>query len=83
MGTRTVELSGGPVEVRALTIGQSRIAGKLEGEESIVAAVAFATGSDKADVATWLEEVPAGDVKAILDAIADVSGLTGAASFPK
>lgn len=81
MSTRTVELSGGPVEVRSLTIAQSRIAGKLDGEDSIAAAISFATGTDKSDVLAWLAEAPAGDAKKLLDAITDVSGLSGAAQF--
>lgn len=81
ISTRTVELSGGPVEVHSLTIMQSRIAGKLDGEESIAAAISFATGTPKEDVLAWLAEAPAGDAKALLDAITDVSGLSGAAQF--
>ena len=79
--TRTVVLSGGEVEVHSLTIGQSRIAGRLDGEESIIAAISFATGTPKDEVAEWLESAPAGDAKALMDAISDVSGLTGAAQF--
>lgn len=81
MSTRTVELSGGAVEVHSLTIMQSRIAGKLDGEESIAAAISFATGTMKEDVLEWLAEAPAGDAKKLLDAITDVSGLSGAAQF--
>jgi hypothetical protein len=83
ISTRTVELSGGTVEIHSLTIAQSRIAGKLDGNESIAAAISFATGTDKSDVMAWLDEAPAGDVKTLLDAITDVSGLSGAAQFQK
>lgn len=79
----TVELSGGPQEVHGLTIGQSRIAGKLDGEESIAAAISFATGTDKPDVLAWLAEAPAGDVTKLLSAITDVSGLSQGAQFPQ
>lgn len=81
LGRRKVALSGGEVEVHSLTLSQSRIAGALEGEERIVAAISFATGVDKRDVETWLEDAPAGDATLLIDAIADVSGLTGAAQF--
>lgn len=81
LSTVKVELSGGPVEVHSLTLSQSRIAGNLEGEARIVAAIAFATGLDKADVAEWLADAPAGDATALINAIMDVSGLSGAAQF--
>lgn len=77
----TVELSGGPVEVHSLTLGQSRIAGQLDGEARIVAAVSFATGIDKRDVEEWLADAPAGDATKLLNAIMDASGLSGAATF--
>lgn len=81
--TRKVTLSGGEVEIRGLTIEQSRIAGKLDGTESIAAAISFATGTDKPDVIEWMESAPAGDVATLLNAISDVSGLTKDAQFPK
>lgn len=81
IGTRTVELSGGSVEVHSLTLSQSRIAGNLEGEDRIVAAISFATGIDKRDVEEWLESAPAGDATKLLNEITDVSGLSGAAQF--
>jgi uncharacterized radical SAM superfamily protein len=81
--TRTVELSGGSVEVHSMTIAQSRIVAKLKDEEMIAAAINFATGVSKEDALEWLESAPAGDAKKILDAISDVSGLSGAAQFPK
>lgn len=77
----TVELSGGPVEVHSLTLAQSRIAGNLEGEARIVAAIVFATGFEKPDVEAWLEDAPAGDATKLINAIMDASGLTGAAQF--
>lgn len=80
---RTVTLSGGDVEVHGLTIGQSQIAGKLDGEDSICAAISFATGNDKAEVVEWLKEAPAGDVTKLLNAITDVSGLSAGAQFQK
>lgn len=81
LSTRKVELSGGTVEVHSLTLAQSRIAGQLDGEARIVAAVSFATGIDKADVEVWLETCPAGDATKLLNAITDVSGLSEAAQF--
>lgn len=80
---RTVELSGGPVEIHSLTLAQSRICGKLEGDERVIAAIAFGTGTPKEDVATWLAEdtTPAGDAVLLLNAITDVSGLSAEAQF--
>jgi hypothetical protein len=83
LSTRKVELSGGTVEVHSLTLSQSRIAGNLEGEARIVAAISFATGLDKADVQEWLEDAPAGDATKLLNAITDVSGLSAEAQFPE
>lgn len=81
--TVKVELSGGEQEVRGLTISQSRIAGNLDGEESIAAAICFATGTPKDEVVAWLAEAPAGDVTKLLNAISDVSGLSQGAQFRK
>lgn len=83
INTRKVELSGGEVEVRGLTIGQSRIAGDLEGMDRIIAAITFATGTDKPEVQAWLEDAPAGDVGKLLDAIREASGLSEGAQFPQ
>lgn len=81
LGTATVELSGGPVEVHSLTMAQSRICAGLKDDERVIAAIAFGTRNDKADVAAWLEESPAGDVTKLLNAITDVSGLSEGAQF--
>lgn len=83
MSTHKVTLSGGEVEVRSLTIAQSRIAGKLDSDESMVAAISFATGTPKEEVVEWVADAPAGDVADLLNAIADVSGLTQGAQFRK
>lgn len=83
IGTAKVGLSGGEVEVHSLTISQSRIAGTLDGEDRIVAAISFGTGTDKEDVAAWLADAPAGDVTKLLNAITDVSGLSEGAQFPQ
>ncbi len=69
------------MQVHSLTLSQSRIAGELEGEERVVAAISFATGTDKEEVAAWLETCPAGDATALLNAITDVSGLSAGAQF--
>jgi hypothetical protein len=79
--TRTVTLSGGDVEVHGLTIEQSRIAGTLDGTDSIAAAISFATRNDKAEVLEWLGSAPAGDVTKLLNAITAVSGLSAEAQF--
>lgn len=82
--TQKVELSGGEVEVRAMTLAQTRIAGELEGMDRIVAALVFATGTDKPEVEEWLETAPAGDTQTLLDAIRIVSGLAvEEAQFPQ
>lgn len=84
MATRKIELSGGEVEIHALTMPQARIAGELEGTERIVASIAFATRTDPPEVAEWLETAPAGDGTKLLNAITEVSGLSQAeAQFPK
>jgi hypothetical protein len=78
---RTVELSGGSVEIRSLTLTESRIAGEKEGEERVVASIAFAAGIHPDDVRAWLTDTPAGDVVKLLNAITSVSGLSGEAQF--
>lgn len=81
--TRSVELSGGTVEIHGLTIAQSRMCGRMDNEEGYAAAISFATGTDKPDVVEWLATAPAGDVTKLLNAITDVSGLSQGAQFPK
>jgi hypothetical protein len=81
LGRATVALSGGEVEIHSLTLSQSRIAGTQEGEERIVAAIAFATNLDQRDVREWLATAPAGDATKLLNAITEVSGLSEGAQF--
>lgn len=81
--TQKVELSGGEVEIHGLTLEQSRVAGALEGTDRIVAGIAFATGTEKADVVEWLESAPAGDATRLINAIMVVSGLSEGAQFPQ
>jgi hypothetical protein len=81
ISTAKVELSGGEVEIHSLTMGQSIIAGKLEGTPRVIACISFATGTDKRDVEEWLETAPAGDATKLLNAITDVSGLSAEAQF--
>lgn len=81
--TCTVELSGGPVEVSGLTMGQARLMGGMKSETANVAAISWATNTDKADVEAWLEDTPAGDVRLLLAAITEASGLSEGARFPK
>ena len=80
-GSRTVELSGGPVEVHSLTVTQSHIAARLQDEERAVASISFACRVDKEAARSWLAEAPAGDGVKLLNAIAEVSGLVEGASF--
>lgn len=84
--SKKVTLSGGEVEVFPLTLDQSRQAGAGKGElddAAIIAGISFATREDPRDVAEWLETAPAGDVTALLNAITEVSRLSGAAQFPE
>jgi hypothetical protein len=83
LATAKVELSGGAVEIHALTLGQSRIAADLEGMERVVAAIAFSTGTDKPDVEEWLDSAPAGDATKLIEAIMKVSDLDEGAQFPQ
>lgn len=83
INTAKVELSGGEVEIRGLTLGQSRISADLEGMDRVIAAIVFATGTDKPEVEEWLESVPASDATKLLDAIMNVSGLSEGAQFPQ
>lgn len=83
MPTDTVELSGGPVDIVGLKYGQIKLIQKMGAEASDIAAISWATGTDKAEVAEWLEAVPAGDVKILLAAISEISGLSEGARFPQ
>lgn len=77
----TVALSGGDVEVRGLTLAESDIVNKAEGTERVVRTISLATGTSPDDVRAWLEDCPAGDAIALLNAVLDASGLSGAARF--
>lgn len=79
--TTKVELSGGDVEICGLNLSQSRLAGKLQNEARIIAAISYATGETRAEVKEWLETAPAGDATKLINAIMDVSGLTEGAQF--
>lgn len=98
LSTQKVELSGGEVEIRSLTLSQSRVAGVMTGEDRIIAAIAFAIAEGIADVSppekvlesataddvrVWLETAPAGDATKLLNAITEVSGLSAEAQFPQ
>lgn len=78
--TRTVELSGGVVEVRSLTLAESKEIGSLDGDK-VARAIAYATGEPEADVVEWLATAPAGDATKLMTAITEVSGLSEAAQF--
>lgn len=82
MTTVTVELSGGTVEVRSLTLAESTEVGKLDGDK-VAHAIAYATGETVEDVQAWLADAPAGDATKLMNAITDVSGLSEGAQFPK
>lgn len=83
LGEADVDLSVGTVHIRSLTLKQTQILGEFtDSMESTVAAIAWATDSDKAAAAEWVEESSAGDVTKLLEAILEVSGLTEGARFP-
>lgn len=84
INTAKVTLSGGEVEIRGLTLEQSREAGAAgDSTERVVVAISHATDTPREEVAEWLETAPAGDATKLLNAITDLSGLSAEAQFPK
>lgn len=79
--TRTVQLSGGEVTVRGLTIGQVRKCRALKGDDADHLAITMATGTPREEVAAWFEQAPAGDFAKLIEAIWDASGLGEDARF--
>lgn len=80
MPHRTVTLSGGDVEVHGLTMAQVY---KATGKSWSAQAIAHACDVTVDEANEWIESTPAGDVKLILEAITELSGLDEGAQFPK
>lgn len=81
--TATVQLSGGEVAIRGLTIGQVRTCRKLQGDDADYLAISMATGVSREEVAAWFDQAPAGDFAKLIEAIWDASGLGEGAKFPR
>lgn len=81
--TGKVELSGGWVEVRGLSIAEVRRLYALEGgpQETDPEWIAAATGNTVEEAREWISGALAGDVKRLLGAIWDCSGLGDEARF--
>lgn len=82
--TGKVELSGGWVEIRGLSIAEVRRLSAMEGtaDETDPHWIAAATGTPLAEVQEWFPTALAGDVKRLLGAIWNCSGLDDGARFP-
>lgn len=80
--TGKVELSGGWVEVRGLTIDEVRSCMDVEGKsESDIAWIAAATDQPVDEVRDWWATALAGDIKRLLGAIWETSGMGEDARF--
>lgn len=80
--TLTVELSGGPVEVTGLLIGQVRVIRKMPADEGDVHAIMWGTGATMEEAKDWFAQASAGDAVKLLDAIQRASGMDTGATFP-
>lgn len=83
-GTRDVEIPGlGTVTVRALTRAQVKSAKEYPEDEVdlrlITAAIVDPEDVTFEDVAQWLDNAPMGDYVAVMDAIAELSGISAGA----
>lgn len=83
--TEKVELSGGSVEVRGLTVNQMEAVRKLTGAGQNILSIAYSTGFPHDDVREWYhsDETSAADVGILCDAIARLAGLGQDATFPR
>jgi hypothetical protein len=80
--TGKVELSGGWVEVRGLSIDEVRACMDTEGRtESDIAWIAAATDTPAEEVADWWKSALAGDIQRLLGAIMETSGMGEGARF--
>ena len=81
--TGKVELSGGTVEYRALTMIEGRKCRDARDEaEADALCISFATGVPLDEVKVWIETCSARDFRALIDAIMEDSSLSAAAKFP-
>lgn len=82
--TERVELSGGYVDIRGLTVAEYNAVGKLDGSAQNILAISYATGEEHDAVKSWYnaETTLAGDVDILCRAIMRLSATDGAAQFP-
>lgn len=76
---KTIELSGGPCEVRGLSYSEGQ---KVKGEQAVAWSIACGTDTPVAEVKAWLNQAPAGDVQKLMEAITELSGFGEDAQFP-
>lgn len=79
----TVHLSGGPVTVRGLTIGEVRACKKLDPDPADHLAIMFATGVTLEEAKAWWDQALAGDLALLITEIFRVSGMDDGATFPQ
>lgn len=79
-----VQLSGGFVMVRGLNVAEMEVVAKLDGRAGNILSIAYATGEDHEAVKAWYDSpsTSASDAKALIDTIADLSGIGQGAQFP-
>lgn len=82
VATAPVELSGGSVQVRSLTIGEVRQCRKLDADASDILAISLATGATMAEATEWFAQALAGDLVRLMAAVFTASGMDEAATFP-
>ena len=80
--TRTVDLSGGAVEVHGLTLIQTRACRDANADEADVLCIAWGTDQPPAEVRAWLTEADPEDARKLLAAVMELSGLIEGAQFP-
>lgn len=82
--TERVQLSGGWVDVRGLTVDELDVVQKLPGRAGNIRSISFATDEDHDGVRDWYNDTATSgsDVVKLLAAIGRLSGLTEDAKFP-
>lgn len=81
--TQRVDLSGGYVEVRGLSIAEHEHLQALKGAKQNIQAIAYATGEEYPAIESWYDTASAEDVKLITDVIGALSGMDDGATFPR
>lgn len=83
LSTVTVELSGGPVEVHSLSVGQAERIAEAPAEEMTALYIAAATSTSLPEVKEWMADAntPTTDVAVLLEAVKDVSLIGQGARF--